>query len=115
MEDHNGTGKSYKPGKERSMLFTVILAVGVLILLTGMLLGNIRGVIHQPDYNSEEFDGYETTTRWFNFFSSLIINIGMVVIACGSIMTAMFNPRLPPALRAGFVVAGGLILGFRFG
>lgn len=102
-------------GKEGSMIYIGIFAVGILILLLGMLLGNISGVIHRPDFNSDDYDGYETATRWLNFFSSLIINFGMVVIACGSIIIGVFNSRVPPALRAGMVVAGGLVLGLRFG
>jgi hypothetical protein len=115
MGDDDSSGLKFKTGKGQNMIFMGIFAAGIVILLLGMLLGNISGAIYRPDWDSDEFDGYETATRWLSFFSSLIISIGMVIIACGSIIIAMLNPKIPPALRAGMVVAGGLILGLRFG
>jgi hypothetical protein len=115
MEEKYGLRSSFRSGNGRSMVYMIVLAIGILILLMGVLLGNIRGVIHQPDWNSDEYDGYETTTRWLGFFSGMIINVGMIIVGCGSIIAGFFSARLPPALRAGLVVAGGLVLGLRFG
>ncbi|MFO8051199.1 MAG: hypothetical protein R6V01_05805 [Thermoplasmatota archaeon] len=114
-EERSDEEKVSRPAvrKEQTVLFIMIFAVGIIMILLGIFLGSISNVIHEPNEyeNGDDYDSYETATRWLNFFSRLSLNTGLIFVACAAFITAIFNPRMHPTLRAGLVVSGGLIIG----
>lgn len=113
MDKDNEWGSKKKGhSKEHTALFMGIFALGIILILFGIFIGSISGVIHEPDqYNNDDYDSYETATRWLDFFSRLSLNSGMVMIACSTFITGVLDKNMHPTLRAGLVVSGGLIIG----
>ncbi len=101
------------------------VTAGIIILLIGSIIMASTGFINDPyeeDYDDEDRDeyrddveSYQDGVRTMNALGQIIQIIGLMILALGLATGALTDDRLGPAVRAGMLIAMGIIVGMKMG